>query len=52
MSRLISPNAAEAQWRNSSAPLSRRTVYSLKIIGASGIALLASANNPATAIDS
>ena len=52
MSWLTSPNTTRAQWRNSSAPLSRRTLHSIKFIGAAGITLLASANTLANAAES
>jgi hypothetical protein len=49
MFSMTSRNVTPAQLRNSSAPSSRRTTHSAKIIGAAAIALLAAGNTFANA---
>jgi hypothetical protein len=51
MFSLTSPNVTGTQLRNSSPRLSRRTTYSVKIIGAAAIALLGSAGTFANAAE-
>ena len=46
-----SPSVTRTQLRNSSARLSRRKTHSVKIIGATAIALLAAGNNLANAAE-
>jgi hypothetical protein len=51
MFSMTSRKAAPAQLRNSSAPSSRRTTHSAKILGAAAIALLAAGNTLANAAE-